>query len=110
MPGAVADPWVVAVAALIYGSTVVLALRLLWDRWRARTDGPGVAWGLTNLAALVVARRVASLPRYLAPVTQIAEQLTGGRYARRTVRLILAGSVAAYTVLAVLHFGLKLAP
>ena len=110
VPGAVAEPWVVAVAALIYGSTAVLALKLLWDRWRARIDAPGVSWGAVNLAALVVARRVASLPRYLAPVTQIAEQLVGGNYRPRTVRLILAASVAAYSVLAVLHFALKLAP
>jgi len=110
VPGAVAEPWVVAVAALIYGSTAVLALKLLWDRWRARIDAPGVSWGAVNLAALVVARRVASLPRYLAPVTQIAEQLVGGDYQPRTVRLILAASVAAYSVLAVLHFALKLAP
>ena len=110
VPGAVADPWVVAVAALIYGATVVLSLRLLWDRWRARTDASGVTWGVMNLAALVVARRVASLPRYLAPVTQIAEQLASGRYAHLSVRLVLAGSLTAYSVLALLHFGLKLAP
>lgn len=110
VPEAVADPWVVAVAAVIYGATVVLALRLLWDRRRARTDPSGVWWGAVNLVALVVARRVASLPRYLAPVTQLAEQLASGAYSQRTVRLILAGSVAAYSVLAVLHFALKLAP
>jgi Dolichyl-phosphate-mannose-protein mannosyltransferase len=107
---AVAEPWVVAVAAVIYGATVVLSLRLLWDRRRARVDGAGVAWGAVNLAALVVARRVQSLPRYLAPVTQLAEQLASGTYSPRTVRLVVAASVAAYALLAVLHFALKLAP
>lgn len=110
VPGAVADPWVVALAAAIYGATALLTLRLLRDRWRMRSDAPGVAWGVMNLAALVVARRLQSLPRYLASVTQVAEQLVSGRYAPRTVRLILVGSVAAYTVLTVLHFSLKLAP
>jgi hypothetical protein len=110
VPEAVAEPWVVAVAAIVYGASLVLVLRLAWDRWRSHVDGAGVSWAVMNLAALVVARRVASLPRYLAPVTQLAEQLTGGRYASRTVRLVLGASVAGYAVMAVLHFGLKLAP
>jgi hypothetical protein len=63
-----------------------------------------------NIAAIVVARRVQSLPRYLAPITQAAEQLASGRYGRRVVATILAGSVVCYCVLALLHFGLLLAP
>lgn len=110
VPEAVAEPWALAIAAVIYGATLVLVVRLAWDRWRTHADDAGVSWALINLAALVVARRVASLPRYLAPVTQVAEQLAGGTYARHTIGLVLAASVAGYAVMAVLHFGLKLAP
>jgi Mannosyltransferase (PIG-V) len=108
--GAVADGWVIVVAALAYGLSGFLELRLLWDRWRAGIDRAGVGWAAINLAAMVVARRIQSLPRYLAPVTALPEQLASGRYASRTVPWILAASVAAYVVLAVLHFGLWLAP
>ena len=41
-----------------------------------------------NIAAIVVARRVQSLPRYLAPITQAAEQLASGRYGRKVVATI----------------------
>jgi hypothetical protein len=62
------------------------------------------------VAAIVVARRLQSLPRYLAPVTQAAEQLASGRYGPRVVGSIVAGSALSYCVLALLHFGLQLAP
>ncbi|MEA2622252.1 MAG: hypothetical protein QOH61_1162 [Chloroflexota bacterium] len=110
VPGAVADAWVLMLAALVYGATALVELRLLWDRWRSASDPAGVAWAVVNVAAMAVARRVASLPRYMAPVTQLAEQLAGGGYAPRTVRLVVAGSVCGYVVLALLHFGLELAP
>lgn len=110
VPAAVAEGWVLVVAALIYGATSVVELRLLWDRWRSGADPAGLAWGAVNVAAMVAARRVASLPRYIAPVTQLAEQMASGKYSPRLVRLVLSGSVAAYVVLALLHFSLKLAP
>jgi Dolichyl-phosphate-mannose-protein mannosyltransferase len=108
--GAVADGWVVLVAAVIYAATAAVALRLLVDRWQRRTDPAGVSWALVNVLALAVARRIASLPRYLAPVVQLAEEFASGRRSPRFVRLVMAGSVAAYTVLALLHFSLRLAP
>jgi hypothetical protein len=110
VPAAVAEGWVVLVAALIYGTTAIVELRLLWDRWRSGVDLAGVAWGAINVAALVVARRVASLPRYIAPVTQLAEQMAAGGYGPRIVRFALASSIGAYVALALLHFSLKLAP
>jgi hypothetical protein len=108
--GAVAEPWVLALAAAVYLGTAVVFLRLLIDRWRWRQDPGGVAWGVLNAGALVVARRVQSLPRYLAPVIQLAEEFAAGRRSPRFVRVVFAGSVAGYTVLALLHFSLKLAP
>ncbi|MGH2406753.1 MAG: glycosyltransferase family 39 protein [Candidatus Limnocylindrales bacterium] len=110
VPGAVAPTWVLAVAALVYAPTVGLGLWLGYRRWRARRDTAGAAWALANLGAVAVARRVASLPRYLAPVTQLAEELVGGEHSRRTVRLVLVGALAGYVVLAALHFSLLLAP
>lgn len=113
VPAAVAEPWVILVAAVIYGGTAAVFLGLLIDRWRHPPQPPdraGLAWAAVNLAAIVAARRLQSLPRYLAPVTQAAEQLASGRYGRRLVTSIVAASVAAYCVLAVLHFGLFLAP
>jgi hypothetical protein len=110
VPGATAPTWVLAVAALVYAPTVGLGLWLGYRRWRERRDPAGVAWGLANLGAVVLARRVASLPRYMAPVTQLAEQLAGGGYGRRIVWGIVGGAVAGYAVLALLHFSLLLAP
>jgi hypothetical protein len=110
---AVAEPWVILVAAVVYGGTAAVFLGLLIDRWRHRPAPPdpaGLAWAAVNIAAIVVARRVQSLPRYLAPITQAAEQLASGRYGRKVVATILAGSVVCYCVLALLHFGLLLAP
>ena len=69
-----------------------------------------MAWAAVNVVAILAARRVQSLPRYLAPITQAAEQLASGRYRPRIVGSILAASVASYCVLALLHFGLFLAP
>jgi hypothetical protein len=106
----VAEGWVIVLAALVYGTTALVELRLLWDRWRSGVDRAGVAWAALNVAALVVARRVASLPRYIAPVTQLAEQMAGGAYRVGVVRLALGASVAGYVVLALLHFSLELAP
>jgi hypothetical protein len=108
--GAVAEPWVLVIAALVYVGTAAVFLRLLIDRWRWREDPAGVSWGVLNAGALIVARRVQSLPRYLAPVVQLAEEFASGRRSRRFVRVVLAGSVAGYAVLALLHFSLKLAP
>jgi hypothetical protein len=110
VPGAVAPAWVLVVAAVVYGSVVLVDARLLVDRWRGRDDRAGDGWGLANVATIIVARRVASIPRYMAPVTQLAEQLAGGPYRRRAIRIVLAGSVAGYAVLAILHFALLLAP
>jgi len=107
---AVAPPAVLLVAAFSYSCVVLVHARLLFDRWRGGFDRPGVAWGLANVAAIIAARRVASVPRYLVPVTQLAEQLSGGGYAGRAVRVVLAGAAAGYVVLAVLHFALLLAP
>ena len=81
-----------------------------WRHPPTPRDHAGLAWAAVNVAALLVVRRAQSLPRYLAPITQAAEQLAGGRYRRRVVGTILAASVAAYCVLALLHFGLFLAP
>jgi len=110
VPGSVAPAWVLLIAAIVYAGGALVDAWLLLDRWRQGRDQAGVAWALANVAAIAVARRIASLPRYLAPVTQTAEQLAGGRYGPRVVRLLLAGSVAGYVVLAVLHFALLLAP
>jgi hypothetical protein len=113
VPAAVAEPWVIVVAAVIYGGTALVFAGLLIDRWRRPPRPPdraGLAWGLLNVLALVVARRPQSLPRYLAPITQAAEQLASGLYRARTVGAILVASVAAYCILALLHFGLFLAP
>ena len=110
VPGAVAPASALVVGAIVYAAVALVEARLLLDRWRARADGTGVGWALANVAAILVARRIASLPRYLAPVTQLAEQLAGGKYRRRTVKLVLAGAVVGYTALAVLHFALLLAP
>jgi hypothetical protein len=113
VPAAVAEPWVIAVAAVIYAGTALVFAALLVDRWRRPprpADRAGLAWGLLNILAIVVARRPQSLPRYLAPITQAAEQLASGLYRARTVGAILVVSVVAYCVLAVLHFGLFLAP
>ena len=110
VPGAVAQPWVLVVAALVYAPTVGIGLWLGYRRWRARRDPAGVAWALANLGAVVVARRVASLPRYMAPVTQLAEQLAGGAHSRRTIGFVLSGATVGYVVLATLHFSLLLAP
>jgi hypothetical protein len=110
VPGAVAPPAVLLIAAIVYAGVAVVDVRLLLDRWRGDGDHAGVAWGLANIAAIVVARRVASIPRYLVPVTQLAEQLSGGGYGSRALRVVLAGAVAGYVVLAVLHFALLLAP
>src|SRR5262249_32386868 len=93
--GAVAGTWVLVIAALIYAAAAAVALRLLVDRWRSREDPAGVSWGVLNAAALVAARRVQSLPRYLAPVVQLAEEFASGRRSKRFVRVILAGSVAS---------------
>lgn len=108
--GAVADSWVLVVAALVYIGTAAVALRLLLDRWRSREDPVGVSWAAVNIAALAAARRVQSLPRYLAPIVQLAEEFASGRRSARFVRVVLGGSVVAYTVLALLHFSLRLAP
>jgi hypothetical protein len=108
--GAVIPTWVLAVAAVVYAPTIALALWLGYRSWRGRRDRVGVAWGLANLAAVIVARRVASVPRYIVPVTQLAEQLAAGTHSRRLVGFVLAGSVVGYTVLAILHFSLLLAP
>jgi hypothetical protein len=108
--GAVAEPWVLVLAAAVYLGTAAVFLRLLIDRWRWREDPAGVTWAVLNAGALVVARRVQSLPRYLAPVVQLAEEFASGRRSQRFVRLVLTGSVAGYAVLALLHFSLKLAP
>jgi hypothetical protein len=113
VPAAVAEPWVIVVAAVIYGGTALAFAGLLIDRWRRPPRPPdraGLAWGLLNIIAVVVARRPQSLPRYLAPITQAAEQLASGLYRARTVVAILAASVTGYCVLALLHFGLYLAP
>jgi hypothetical protein len=113
VPAAVAEPWVILVAAVVYGGTAAVFIGLLIDRWRHRPTPPdpaGLAWAAVNLAAIAVARRVQSLPRYLAPITQAAEQLASGRFGHRVVATILAASVACYCVLALLHFGLLLAP
>ncbi|MFI5254804.1 MAG: mannosyltransferase family protein [Candidatus Limnocylindrales bacterium] len=110
VPGAVAQTWVLVVAALVYAPTIGLGLWLGWRRWRGRRDLAGVSWGLANLGAVVIARRVASLPRYMAPVTQLAEELTSGAFGRRPVTAILVLALAGYVVLALLHFSLLLAP
>jgi hypothetical protein len=113
VPSAVAEPWVLATAALIYGGTALVFAGLLIDRWRhppTPSDRAGLAWAVVNVAALLVARRAQSLPRYLAPITQAAEQLAGGRYRPRVIVSLVAASVASYCVLALLHFGLFLAP
>lgn len=110
IPGAIAPAWVLVVAAIVYAGIALVEARLLLDRWRDGRDQASVGWGLANVAAIIVARRVASLPRYLAPVTQLAEQLATGRYGPRAIRLALAGCVGGYIVLAVLHFALLLAP
>ena len=113
MPSAVAEPWVIVIAAVVYAGTALVFAALLLDRWRRPprpADRAGLAWALVNVAAMLVARRLQSLPRYLAPVTQAAEQLASGRYRSRVVTTILAGSVASYCILALLHFGLLLAP
>ncbi len=110
VPGAVAPASVLAVAAFVYAAVALVEARVLLDRWRAHADDAGIGWGLANMAAMLVARRIASLPRYLAPVTQLAEQLAVGGYSRRVVRLVFAGAVVGYTALAVLHFALLLAP
>lgn len=113
VPAAVAEPWVVLVAAVVYGGTAAVFIGLLIDRWRHRpstSDPAGMAWAAVNIAAILVARRVQSLPRYLAPITQAAEQLASGRYRHRVVASILVASVVCYCVLALLHFGLFLAP
>ncbi len=110
VPGAVAEPWVIVVAALIYGATALAEVKLLYDRWRTRHDTAGMSWALLNFGAIAAARRVQSLPRYLAPVTQVPEQLAGGAYRPVVVRTILAVAVASYVVLAILAFRLLLAP
>jgi hypothetical protein len=110
VPGAVAPASALIVGGIVYGPVALVEARLLLDRWRTRADDAGVGWALANVAAIVLARRIASLPRYLAPVTQLAEQLAGGNYGKRAVRLVLAVAVAGYTALAVLHFALLLAP
>jgi 4-amino-4-deoxy-L-arabinose transferase-like glycosyltransferase len=110
VPGAVAAPWVLVVAALVYGGTALLALVLLIHRWRRRPDRAGMAWAVVNVGAIVVARRLQSLPRYLLPVTSIAEQLASGGYRQRVVRGILSASIVGYVVFALLHFSLQLAP
>lgn len=110
VPSAVAPTWVLVVAALVYVPTVGLGLWLGWRRWRAGRDPAGVAWGLANLGAVVVARRVASLPRYMVPVTQLAEELASGTLPRRLAGVVVGGAVAGYVILALLHFGLLLAP
>jgi hypothetical protein len=113
VPAAVAEPWVLMVAAVIYAGTALVFAALLLDRWRHPphpADRAGLVWGLVNVLAIIAARRVQSLPRYLAPVTQAAEQLASGRYRSRVVASILGASVVSYCVLAVTHFGLLLAP
>jgi hypothetical protein len=114
VPGAVAQSWVLAVAAIVYAPTIGLGLWLGFERWRQRRDPAGVTWGLANLGAVALARRVASLPRYMAPVTQLAEQLVeqpaGGARRRSLVGAVLVGAVGGYMVLAILHFSLLLAP
>jgi hypothetical protein len=108
--GAVAEPWVLVVAGIVYAGTAAVAIWLLFDRWRGGKDPAGVAWGILNVGAILIARRLQSLPRYLAPVTGIAEQLTSGRYGLRVVEAVVAGAVFGYVVLALLHFSLRLAP
>jgi hypothetical protein len=110
VPGAVAPVSALAVGVIVNVAVLLVEARLLLDRWRARVDDAGIGWALANLAAILVARRIASLLRYLAPVTQLAEQLAGGNYGRRVVQLALAGAVAGYAALAILHFALLLAP
>jgi hypothetical protein len=108
--GAVAPTWVLAVAAIVYAPTIGLGLWLGVERWRGRRDPAGVAWGLVNVGAVLVARRIASVPRYIVPVTQLAEQLVAGAHPRRVVVVVLAASLVGYVALALLHFSLLLAP
>jgi hypothetical protein len=114
VPGAVAQTWVLVVAAIVYAPTIGLGLWLGFERWRWRRDPAGVVWGLANLGAVALARRVASAPRYMAPVTQLAEQLAeqpaGVAHRRWLVGAVLVGAVGGYVVLAILHFSLLLAP
>jgi hypothetical protein len=113
VPDTPPDPWVLALAGVIYGGTALVALRVLVDQTRAATrtdDRAGLAWALLNIVAIGAARRLQSLPRYLAPITLLAEGLASGRYRPRVVAGALAGSIAAYAVLAMLHFSLRLAP
>jgi 4-amino-4-deoxy-L-arabinose transferase-like glycosyltransferase len=110
VPGAVAPASALAVGIIVNVAVLLVEARLLLDRWRGHSDAAGSGWALANVAAIVAARRIASLLRYLAPVTQLAEQLASGTYRRRVVSLALAGAVAGYAALAVLHFALLLAP
>lgn len=110
VPGAVVPTPVLVVAALVYTPTIALALWLGYRGWRGRRDRSGLAWAMANLGAVLVARRIASVPRYLVPVTQLAEQLATGTQSRRIIGVVLAGSVAGYVVLGLLHFSLLLAP
>lgn len=113
IPDATAEPWVLVVAGVVYGGTALVMARLVWDRWRAGPRSPyrpGVAWAVLNVGAVLAARRLQSLPRYLAPITAAHEQLASGRYRARSVGLVLGAAVGAYAVLAVLHFSLRLAP
>jgi hypothetical protein len=114
VPGAVTPTWVLVIAALIYGPTVGVGLWLGYRRWRDGHDQVGVAWYVANVGAIVFARRLASLPRYLAPVPQLAEQLmdghADGRHRRSVVVAILVGAALGCLVLSGLAFGLQLPP
>jgi len=110
VPGAVVQTWVLVVALLVNVPTIGLGLWLGFERWRGRRDPAGVVWGLANVVVVVVGRRIASLPRYMVPVTQLAEQVADGTHGRRLVGAILVGAVGGYVVLALLHFSLLLAP
>lgn len=107
---AVAPLWVLVIGGVVYGATIAVEAKLLFDRWRHGGDGIGVSWALANLAAIAVARRLQSFPRYAVPVTQLAEQAADGPYRPTLVRAIAWGSIIGFVVLGVLHFALQLAP
>lgn len=113
IPDATTELWVLAIATVVYGGVALTIGRALWDRWRAGPPSilrPGVGWGLLNVMTIAAAHRLQSLPRYLAPITSAAEQLASGAYQVRVVGAVVAASLVGYTVLALLHFGLRLAP